>query len=259
MKIFNIKVSNPSKYWTTFEGELSTHYHIKWSGENSVYKFITNEVFFFQRYVSLCNKYGLVIPLNCDEENLVKLYEDEKKRNKANGISAWYFMFYLYKLGESLIYPSKLFVDLNDESPKKIVNIDPLRELKDIEATQNFFSAPLKVELREKDNEIKLHCYLDNDAFNFWIDNKKTKRDPEIGGKGLWVDNSDLAYLNTPRLNSFLRDLKKLCFEYGATEFEFENLGLQNFSENGVLFDNEIVYYEDVYEMLPSKNQIVEL
>ncbi len=108
-----------------------------------------------------------------------------------------------------------------------------------------------------REYETELICYIDNDIFNLWIDNKKTKRDPNIGGKGFWVDNSELAYLNTPRLNSFLRDLKKLCFDYGANKFEFENLGLNDFSEDGVLFDGEVIYYEDTVGLLMPHQKIV--
>ncbi|MFK7031009.1 hypothetical protein [Flavobacterium oreochromis] len=256
-KVLNIKVNNPSAYWFDFEGELSIYYHIKWCGKIAVNKLISNELLFFQKYVTLCNKYGFAIPLNCDESNLVELYKQEKNKNEVHGISAWYFMFYMYKYGEALVYPSKLFTEVTDKSFKNIVNIDPIFELQNLEDKNISFAPPVRIELREKLEEIVLTCYLDNDAFNSWIDNKKTKRDPNIGGKGCWVDNSDLAYLNTPRLNSFLRDLKKLCFECGASEFEFENLGLNDFCEDGVMFDGKVVYYEDIVDLLEPYQRIV--
>jgi len=66
-----------------------------------------------------------------------------------------------------------------------------------------------------------------------------------------------LAYLNTPRLNNYLRELKKLCAEFKMNVFEFEDLGLNDFSENGVLLDNELVYYEDIADILLAKHQIL--
>jgi len=39
--------------------------------------------------------------------------------------------------------------------------------------------------------------------------------------------------------------------------FEFEDLGLNDFSENGVLLDNELVYYEDIADILLAKHQIL--
>jgi len=69
------------------------------------------------------------------------------------------------------------------------------------------------------------------------------------------IDNLETANLNTPRFNSFLRDFIILCFEYGATDFEFDDLEYENISEQGILFGNEIVYYEDIYDSLPEEHK----
>jgi hypothetical protein len=247
------KVENSSKYWSDFEGELSAYYHLKWLGESSVNMFIINELEFIKKYVLLTHKYGFAIPINYNEENLFDEYEKYKLKNEVNGISGSNLMFYLYKFGNDLVYPSNFFIDLNNEEYKTIIQINPITELTNIEtAHSKYGSIPFTVEMFKKAEEIKLVCYLDNDIFNLWIDNKKTKDEFERP-----VDNSELAYLNTPRLNSFLRDLKKLCFEYGAIDFEFENLGLQDFSENGVLFNGEVIYYEDIVEILEPHQKIV--
>lgn len=257
MKKFDVKVSNPSKYWTDFESELSANFHIKWFGKTSISKFISNEVYFFKKYVSLCNKFGFAIPINCNEDNVIELYQHEKQKNKTQGMSAWYFMFYMYTCGKDLVYPSRLFIHVNDTLCKNIVNVDPISEFKHLEVDNLCFAPPFKVELREKKEEIILTCHIDNDIFNSWIDNKKTKSAPEIGGKDLWVDNSELAILNTPRLNSFLRDLKRLCFDYGSNVFEFENLGLNDFCEEGVEFDKKVVYYESIEDELKPHQRVV--
>ncbi|MFH6990498.1 hypothetical protein ACHRVW_22395 [Flavobacterium collinsii] len=247
------KVRKSSEYWTDFEAELSTYYHYRWLGKSCVGKFSINELDFIKKYVLLTYKYGFAIPINYDEENLIIDFENYKLKNEANGIQGSNLMFYIYKYGDDLVYSSKLFTDLNDKEYKLVTQINPIIEHKDIETTRiGYGSIPLRIELIKKSEEIEVVCYLDNDIFNLWIDNKKTKCEFENP-----IDNSELAYLNTPRLNSFLRDLKKLCFEYGANDFEFENLGLLDFSENGVLFDGEVVYYEDTVELLLPHQRIV--
>ncbi|MBF7093175.1 hypothetical protein IUY40_16710 [Flavobacterium sp. ALJ2] len=247
------KVRNSSEYWIDFEAELSTYYHYKWLGKRSVNAFNISELDFIKKYVLLTYKYGFVTPINYSEENLLMEFENYKLKNESNGIFGSNLMFYIYKYGNDLVYSSKLFTDLSDKEYKIVVQINPITELKDIGITSiGYGSIPLRIEMIKKTEEIEVVCYLDNDIFNLWIDNKKTKCEFEKP-----VDNSELAYLNTPRLNSFLRDLKKLCFDFGANDFEFENLGLQDFSENGVLFDGEVIYYEDIVEILEPHQKIV--
>ncbi len=247
------KVVNSSNYWCDFESELSIYYHLKWIGEHSINKFISNEMIFFTKYISLCKKYGFAIPLNCNEDNFFDLYQQEINKKKGYDMSAWYLMFRMYTYGKELVYPSKLFIDIKDISFKNIVNIDPISELKHLEVDNVSFAPPLIIELREKQDEIVLTCYIDNDIFNLELDNKKCH------DLDYFVDNSGLAYLNTPRFNSFLRDLKKLCFEYCATDFEFENLGLKDFCEDGVMFNGEVVYYEDIENLLEPHQRIPSL
>ncbi|RRJ86918.1 hypothetical protein EG240_15650 [Paenimyroides tangerinum] len=254
MKRFYIKTENSSKYWTDFESELSAYYHLIWLGETSINDFIINEVNFIKKYMLLTYKYGLVTPINGNEQNLLSGYQDYKLSNENKGISGSNLMNYLYNNNQKidLVYPSKIFTDVNDKLPKKLIGVDPVTELNaDIFLHDSYWKFPLRVELWKKENKIEVVLNLDNDIFNLGLENKKC-REFEFP-----VDNSDLAYLNTPRLNSFLRDLKKLCFEYGATDFEFEDLGLNDFTENGVLFDNEIVYYEDIVDILEPYQRIV--
>ena len=80
-------------------------------------------------------------------------------------------------------------------------------------------SVPFRIELFKKEKEIKLLCYLDSDIFNLELNNKKSRK------FGCNIDNSDLAYLNTPRLNSYLKNLKNLCNEFKMDNFKFEDLG----------------------------------
>ena len=238
MKRFDVKVNDLARYWSDFEGDLSVYYHFVWDKFDSQ----TDLRNFIKSYIKIAEKYKIAVPINTlDNLDLqpVSLYP-------------------LYKKEGYYYYPTYLFVSAKDKIAQKIISIDPLISMENsLKKSNSHGSIPIRVELSMREDKLKLLCYIDNDVFNLWIDNKKTKQDPEIGGKNLWVDNSELAYLNTPRLNSFLRDLKSLCFKCGATEFEFENLGLNDFCEDGVMFNGKVVYYEDIVELLPPHQRIV--
>lgn len=257
MKRFDIKVNNSSYYWSGFEGELSVYGFIRWKGAESLELFFNKIVCFAWDYIFLSKKFGIAMPVKSFENIHHFVREYQIYKNKFDDVKYHNPLLFIHSLNDVWVFPSILFTEI-EKQPEKIVCIEPILKLEEVKGKyiSNSSSMPIKVGLDIGAREVQLFYYLDNDLFNLWIDNKKTKRDPNIGGRGLWVDNSELAYLNAPRLNSFLRDLKKLCFEYGATEFEFENLGLQDFSENGVLFDNEIVYYEDIYEILAPQHRL---
>jgi hypothetical protein len=229
-----IKVPNSSDYWTDFEGDLSVYYHFKWT-EISMGDFLINEKSIVKEFISLATKYRIAIPMqNLESDSLVNSLYD------------------LYTFNNKLLYPTELFTNLSESAPSKIISVDPLLKLEDYERkVLSHGSVPFRIELIKKTSVIKILCYIDNDVFNLVLNNKK------CNSFEFPIDNSELAYLNTPRLNSFLRDLKKLCFNFGATDFEFENLGLIDFSEDGVLFNKEIIYYEDICEMLSASHKIV--
>jgi hypothetical protein len=257
MKKFNIKVNNSSEYWSSFDGELTVYGYLKWS-ESASQLLLDKIILFAWDYLCLSNKFGISLPVKSfkDINHLQKEFDLYIK--EFNDFRYHNPIFFMQTENNNWLFPSYLFTNIEDQ-PEKIVCIDPIIKFNQIgdKRISHSSAMPLRVELNIGLKGIHLCYYLDNDIFNSWIDNKKTKRDPEIGGKDLWVDNSELAYLNTPRLNSFLRDLKKLCFEYGATEFEFENLGLNDFCEDGVMFSGEVIYYEDIVDMLKPHQRIV--
>lgn len=257
MKRFDIKVENPSKYWSDFEGESSVYGFFRWNS-NSFNTFSTELVSFAWDYIRLSQKIGIAMPVKMFES--IEHFENEYLQYKSEfeDVREQNPLLFIQSLNNVWLFPSLLFTDTK-KAPERIISLDPFLKFEESTSPQisQSSSMPVKVALDIGIKGAQLYYYLDNDIFNFSIDNKKTKQDPEIGGKGCWVDNSDLAYLNTPRLNSFLRDLKQLCFKYGATEFEFDNLGLNNFTENGVLFNDEIVFYEDIVDLLEPHQRIV--
>lgn len=84
----------------------------------------------------------------------------------------------------------------------------------------------------------------------FWF------QEAQYSGKSF--DNSFLAYHNTPRLNSFIRDLKDIWVNKYNWTFDIER-GYPGVSEIGeILLDGKIIYQEDVDEgkvILPSVNE----
>lgn len=58
-------------------------------------------------------------------------------------------------------------------------------------------------------------------------------------------DNRSVAYRNTPRLNSFLRDVKKEVLKLGG-EWKMGSDYPKYVTEEGVLLDGHIVYQEDI-------------
>lgn len=77
-----------------------------------------------------------------------------------------------------------------------------------------------------------------------------------------YIDNSELAYMNTTRLNSYIRDVTILMFENGAKKFAYSDYygkdtkGNSSTMEGPYLkIEDEILFYEDVYSLLPDDNK----
>jgi hypothetical protein len=232
MKQDNNGAENSARFWSDFEGELSVYYHFMWDSADMS----AGTLSFIRDYVMIAEKYKIAVPINALNSLDIKPVT----------------LYSLYQVGVNYYYPTYLFINSNDAIAQGIISIDPLLSIENSSDKLNSHgSIPVRIELLLRENKLKLLCYLDNDIFNLELDNKKCKN------IDFFVDNSELAYLNTPRLNSFLRDLKKLCFAYGATGFEFENLGLNDFCEDGVMFNGEVIYYEDVVDLLLPEHRIV--
>jgi hypothetical protein len=245
MKNSAVKVKNSSKYWFDYESEKCVYYYIEWS-TGTIDEFKENFQTFLSAYIELTNKFGIAINVNAAD---TVPYISELRDNSFNN---------LYLVENKFICPSLLFTDVNNTTPDKIVSVDPLLAIDDINNDQpGYGSIPFRIELVNKNNSYELMCFIDNDLFLQEIDNPKTKQDPEIGEEGCWVDNYELALLNTSRLNSFLRDLFTLCKLFGATSFDFEDLfGGGEFTETGIEINNEIIVYEDIYDTLPEKYRL---
>lgn len=240
------KINNISEYWKHMDFDVSA-YTIMWNTTESKIFLEEKTLDFIYVYILLTYKYGILLPNNIQLNNnltvnISYLIENEKTIFPNDWINFSFNKLYSYSNG--LLYKSVLFVSKNDELiSRQIVNTDLLMTYEDFfKESDNAYAEPVTILF------FKNYFYItfNSDAFFEKLNNRKTNGE---------IDNSETAYLNTPRFNSFLRDFIILCFQYGATDFEFEKLGYENISEKGVLFGNEIVYYEDIYDLLPEEHK----
>ncbi|WP_133147505.1 hypothetical protein [Chryseobacterium aquaticum] len=239
------KTNNTSEYWKEMDYDVST-FTISWNSKESQI-FLENKTSdFICSYILLTNKYGILLPHNITElTDLKRIVNEIDVKSDSIDSSIWKKFNYLYNYkNKKLLYHSLLFIQKEKIFAEKIVNADLLLTYQDIVVKNNdsIYAEPVTILF------FKNYFYMtfNSDAFFDELDNDNAD---------IIIDNSETAYLNTPRFNSFLRDFIILCFQYGATDFEFEKLRHENFSEQGILFGNEIVYYEDIYDLLPEEHQ----
>lgn len=259
MKKLNVKSDDTSSYWVDFDCDM-IEYSFEWMTNESKIQLENQIVDFIKSYIKLTFQYGILIPpfvqletLDSQIENIIKINSDISEIEIPDPCIVFS---HLYSYQRTQLYPTILFTEKDNKIKcEKIVNLDLLMTLEDMKnGNEGVYSPPIRINFLKDTLTLK----MSTDLFFLEIDNKKTKNDPLIGGKSFWLDNSELAFLNTPRFNSFLRELKRLCFESGAT-FIYENLWDNDplnpiyFSENGVLFNGEVIYYEDVYDILQHK------
>ncbi|UKB82404.1 hypothetical protein LF887_15475 [Chryseobacterium sp. MEBOG06] len=240
------KINNVSEYWNHMDFDVSA-FTIKWNTKESQILLEDKTSDFICSYILLAFKYGILLPHNITElTNLKQMVNEIDVKSESINSPIWKKFNYLYNYNNNLLYHSLLFVQKENYEEifaEKIGNADLLLTYNDILNTNdNIYAEPVTIVF------FKNYFYItfNADAFFDTLNNKKTN--------GV-LDNSETAYLNTPRLNSFLRDFIILCFEYEATDFEFEKLEYDNISEQGILFDNKIVYYEDIYDLLPEEHK----
>lgn len=107
---------------------------------------------------------------------------------------------------------------------------------------------PIRIDLNRK---IKGHSMSHNDLIgeircDIWFDHVRNLKiwnqdgsDYERVGD---VNNTELAMVNTPRLNSFLRDLKKLGEKFNGKWF-FEPNGFNAYEDHAIPINGEILYF----------------
>lgn len=99
-------------------------------------------------------------------------------------------------------------------------------------------------------NPIEFEINILSNLFFPFLETAYQKNDVYDTFEGL-IDNREIAYLNAPRFNSFLRDLKNLVVNKLGWEFTFDAelpvlQGIKYLTENGILLDDRIIYQEDI-------------
>lgn len=259
-----LKIENPSDYW---------YYHeegdkVWWFFED--FERNNNSFEFYKKYYLLTKKYRILNPLigysinNLDTFKGMSEYINEfVEKDEKFWLGYFYFS---KKINEYSIYPSTLFVKTSSEISKK--NIIDVNKLNDFDKLKDKnFNHDEVVYIAERGNKIDsqsindIHIYIKNDVFFSFLYNRKTCQSYNELIKKNGVDNSCLAYLNTPRFNSFFRDFKKLCLSYGAkfsceiSVYETQDL----VSPDGIFINGEIIYYEEIVDLLDEKYRIVDL
>ncbi|WP_428743097.1 hypothetical protein [Tenacibaculum sp.] len=244
-----IKLNNSSDFW---------YYHDEYELGTWSFAKIRNADFidlnlFIKTYISITEKYRILLPTSKNKEfkSISDLYTIEEGGTKKS------------------IYKSLVFLKKRDEIVAE--ELFDLRQIKhETDEIEDLGINPVISNLSiANSSAISLpgsYISVNTDGFKEVLDFNKddyTLYDEKVDQNNIkkanisGIDNSDLMFLNTPRFNSFLRDLKKL---YSIFNSEIViNKNNTQINENGIFIGNEIVYYEDILELIDAKYQIVDM
>ncbi len=211
--------------------------------------------YYIDRYFQLTKKYGILVPYKNSDNEILRSIQDNENKN-IFGITSIYY--YNVDKNRYAIFPSWLFIKENDHINLKFVyDIANLNNL-----PKSNLQSPVKLQGTSQSTKTKLpytSIVLNTNVFFktfFYSKHLYTKNNnlDYSGFIGKEIDNSDMVYLNTTRFNSFLRDLKRLNKICGSI-FKYECFPDDYTTENGILVNNEIIFYEDVYDILPEEHK----
>jgi len=188
----------------------------------------------------------------------IKNYEFYKNNSYLNQISKMYFKDnkgdliskYVHYLsngyyGDPVVVESKL--EMNE---------------KDLSHKYSYVDCPLRIHSRTScklEDKIEVGFIIESHC-SIWLDKTPNFKFMNKDGEVTFFefsDNKEIAYQNTPRLNSFLRDLKALILKYGGscTFYDYasylesnDNIKSKIDADNrqGLLLENKLIYQEDV-------------
>ncbi|MDR7212129.1 hypothetical protein [Flavobacterium piscis] len=221
--------------------------------------------YYIDCFIKLSQKYGILIPFitfKIKEFSVqsIKEYVKEKEQKGQFGLIYLYAASYNDTIDSTLVlFPSNLYVfENNSIILKTITSLGNINAIENMECEGNPVVKLLGTGQRSKANLPDTHIALRTDAF-FELLNSNTIENEDLYAQedlikfkdacANGIDNSELAYLNTPRFNSFLRDIKKLN-KFCGRKLKFEGSD-ENVNDNGILLDEQIIYYEDIYKSLP--------
>lgn len=277
MKINNneiIRVRNVSHYWWGDDVDYM-YWHFLWKTKEARSHVVNDRMAFLKKYIAITHQYQMLLPaieFVLKYNALDDYLQSEKLTAGDSGVIPFHGLYDL-DLAEDVIgekighkYPSKIFVD----NEKGEIRPEILTDIYHLNAVNNLKRGgyePVKVGFTFSSERISIYVKTSSDClfpilfpWNGKV-SQAIKDGERVEFRQKNIDNSELAYLNTPRFNSFLRELKKLCLHYGA-EFTFENLIDEDpdkpywINENGILINGEIICYEDVAGILDEKYKV---
>jgi len=243
-------------YWKS--GQCAT-WCFFWSPDD-IHFTIESKQSFIWKYVQMCFKYGINVPTNY-HESIQKIVAVANTKTLNQSISQWYILHNLY-VNERIDYPcfTCLMYVKNGANITQdyYVGVEQLTK-----HSKEYFG--------EKDfsDMVRIWTYLDSKylgsiIFSLESDAFFSKLETyNWNGERNKIDNSDLAFLNATRLNSYIRDLTILMFEFGARKFSFDDLiqvydekrNSKYFGDTYLLINDEVLFYEDIYDLLPEEHK----
>lgn len=240
---------NSSEFWMGSNDYGS--WNIYWNTKEAQNDLFINRKDFFNKYYLLTQKYGLLLPtldFFREKNKTIDIVDYIFQQPDVGGVVKWLRLLNMYYVDflNILAYPSVLFFKDKKGNIKNEILVDINRMTNVNNIDNNALDEPLKISVWVSEKSISIDINLKSNAFF----EKITKRDNTL------IDNLELAYLNTPRLNSFLRDFTSICFEFGATNLEFfSELGEKQVSTSGIFLQKEILFYEDIFNLINKEYQ----
>ncbi|MFT6336058.1 MAG: hypothetical protein ACJATI_002813 [Halioglobus sp.] len=267
-------MKNSNDYWYFDENSIYSGWLLNFRA-----RFITDYEALLCEYMELTFKYGFLLPGMLNENDL--LFDFKKititRINQANileldinlddnlhnvdrmlasdDIKGNYISFgnaYWFGIDDKYLIPSILFFfdEKGDIQKKPICDVKNIHKTCTVDCATEYSNYPPLI----FNGLGGIGIYLRTNLFFSKVNKKDTLN--EFGDR-VEVDNSELALLNTPRFNSFLRDLMSLCEKFNINlQFESEH---PNVIKEGILLDGELIYYEDIEDLLEDKYKIENL
>jgi len=229
-----IEVECPQNYWWDFEQSSS------WNFTLNKHFLVENKDSFLDKFISIGVKYGIIIPAIDPNYNLVEGVNLLKRKVLEETEISF----------RTLFYRPFFDVETNRSSIKSdmYINSEKNISMKRFDKYSNSFNL-FDIQIVDK---FRLLFYTD--AFFSELHNRK------VNFKS--VSNKELIYLNTTRLNSYVRDLLVLMLQYESVfDFEngFETIDVGNksiyFKDMFLLVNDEVLFYEDVYDLLADEHK----
>lgn len=245
------EIDNPLDHWKGFEDYALWYFY--WDAKDAVEYLNIYKETFYRKYIELTKKWGILIPtleFFKQELNIQDVASVALNKGDQGGMARWLRLSSMYILESKnvIAYPTLMFIKDSGGEIKSRVLVDVNRMLEVNYIDDQGLDELVKIWVSVNDSAACIYVILRSNAFYSSVWNKNARN---------YVDNYELALLNTPRFNSFLRDLKNLCFEFKATNSKFDNCLLEHEqNQNGILLQNEIIFYEDVAGMIPNDFRI---